>query len=127
MQGNFLQGTILKVVVNNDHYTINYKATFLNLCRFPKKYNMRPGKTKSRTLRRVYKRTTSGVKLTYEKRKPHKLRCSGCRTELAGIKRLRPSKLQNTPKTKKRPERPFGGVLCSSCMRQKIIQKARSQ
>ena len=30
------------------------------------------------------------------------------------------------PKTKKRPERPFGGNLCSDCMRKIMKEKARS-
>jgi ribosomal protein L34E len=30
------------------------------------------------------------------------------------------------PKTQKRPERPFGGMLCSACMRRKIITNNRS-
>jgi len=31
----------------------------------------------------------------------------------------------NMAKTKKRPERPYGGVLCTRCMRKTMIGKAR--
>ena len=89
---------------------------------------MRPSKQKSRTLRRVFKKTPGGRTTTaYVKRKPKKLRCSGCGAELMGIKRLRPYKLANTAKTKRRPERPYGGVLCSRCTRKKIIDGVRAQ
>ena len=84
---------------------------------------MRPSKGKSRTFRRVYKRIPSGkTKIDYIKPIPKKLYCAGCPTELHGIPRKPLDKLS---KTQKRPERPFGGVYCSKCSRQKIIQGAR--
>lgn len=39
--------------------------------------------------------------------------------------RERPYKMQRLPKTKKRPERPYGGRLCSACARRAIIASAR--
>lgn len=82
---------------------------------------MPAGKYKSRTLRRVYIRTPGGeTKLHYRIRNMPRLRCSICKKELHGIPRLIPSKFKNLPKTKKRPERPYGGILCSKCMRKKI-------
>ncbi|MBI4983390.1 50S ribosomal protein L34e, partial [Candidatus Woesearchaeota archaeon] len=33
--------------------------------------------------------------------------------------------MQNMPKTKKRPQRPYGGVLCSACTRKLLQQRAR--
>ena len=88
---------------------------------------MRPSKQKSRTFRRAQKRTPGGRTVkTYTLRKPRKLRCSGCGNELMGIPRLRPSRLSSTPRTKKRPERPYGGVLCSRCSRNKFIEVARA-
>ncbi len=87
---------------------------------------MRPSKQKSRTMRRVFKRTPGGRNaVDYVLRKPAKLRCSNCDKELHGIPRLRPQKLSKTPKTRKRPERAFGGVMCSSCSRRAIIEKSR--
>jgi ribosomal protein L34E len=33
--------------------------------------------------------------------------------------------LHSLPKTAKRPERPYGGERCSSCMRRLIIEQTR--
>ncbi len=89
---------------------------------------MRPSKQKSRTLRRVFKKTPGGrTKVDYVLRKPKKLRCCNCGRELHGIKRSRPVKLSKTSKTQKRPERAFGGVMCSSCSRRAIINNSRGQ
>jgi len=61
---------------------------------------------RSRTLRRVFVKTPGGKNvLQYRKRKPSPAACAGCGAVLKGIPRLRPFKMQNTPKTKKRPER----------------------
>lgn len=81
---------------------------------------MPAGKHKSRSLRRVFTRVISKTKLTYKKRKPKAAHCADCGTELKGVPRLRPYKAQNTPKSQKRPDRPFGGKLCSKCTRAKI-------
>jgi len=84
------------------------------------------GRKKSRTFRRVFKKTPGGItKKYYLKRKPAKAQCAGCRQNLKGVPRERPFKMQNMPKTKKRPDRPYGGVLCSRCMRKKIIEQIR--
>ena len=81
---------------------------------------------RSRTMRRVYTKTPGGrVVLHYKKRRPGKVVCASCGDILKGTASERPYKMRNMPKTKKRPERPFGGVLCSRCMRRKIIEKAR--
>ena len=86
------------------------------------------GRKKSRTFRRVFKKTPGGItKKYYLKRKPAKAQCAGCRQNLKGVPRERPFKMQNMPKTKKRPERPFGGVLCSKCMRKEIANRFRIQ
>ncbi|MBU0666241.1 MAG: 50S ribosomal protein L34e [Nanoarchaeota archaeon] len=85
------------------------------------------GKEKSRTLRRVFKKLPGErTTLHYEKRKPSKAKCSGCDALLKGVPRERPYKMQNMPKTKKRPERPYGGVLCTKCARKKIISQTRN-
>ncbi|QQG39248.1 MAG: 50S ribosomal protein L34e [Candidatus Woesearchaeota archaeon] len=76
---------------------------------------------RSRSRRRVYKRLPGGsVKIHYEKRKPSRAVCGNCGVTLKGIPNLRPNKMIHLAKTKKRPERYFGGVLCSSCSREKI-------
>ena len=84
------------------------------------------GKKKSRTFRRVKTKTPGGKTVTnYKRRKPAKAKCAGCKALLKGVPRELPYKMQNLPKTKKRPERPYGGVLCSKCTRAKMVEKAR--
>ena len=81
---------------------------------------------RSRSLRRIKKKLPGGsTKLVYAKRKPGAVRCSQCNIELKGIPRLRPFKAMNTPKSKKRPERMYGGFLCANCLREKLKQEAR--
>jgi len=81
---------------------------------------------RSRSFRRVYVRTPgSKVVVHYRKRKPKIAHCSSCKGTLKGIPRERPYKMENMPKTKKRPERPYAGVLCTKCMRQFFREKAR--
>lgn len=82
-------------------------------------------KLRSRSLRRVYKKTPGGKTVVhYRKRKPKIAHCGECGAELKGVIRAIPSKMKKTAKTKKRPERPYPN-LCSSCMRKKIIKEAR--
>lgn len=82
---------------------------------------MPAGKHKSRSKRRVFVKLASGEnKIHYKERKPTKKKCTECKAELPGIPHLIKSKFKNLPKTKKRPQRPYAGVLCSKCMRKKI-------
>jgi large subunit ribosomal protein L34e len=82
---------------------------------------------RSRSLRRVKVKTPGSKVVThFRKRKPQAAHCAGCSAVLKGVPRERPTKMQNMAKTKKRPERPFGGILCSSCSRSLIKQKAKS-
>jgi large subunit ribosomal protein L34e len=84
---------------------------------------MKPSRFKSRTFRRVKVKTPGGKTVTqYKKKKPAKAICSGCKNPLKGVPRERPYKMRKLAKTKKRPERPFGGALCSKCTRKRIIQ-----
>ena len=83
---------------------------------------------RSHSLRRVFRRTPgSKTVLHFRKRKPSKAKCGKCGKLLHGVPRERPFKMQNLAKTEKRPERPFGGVLCSACMRSKIVTEVREQ
>ncbi len=88
---------------------------------------MPAGRYKSRSLRRVYtKLSGSKVVVHYKKRKPSKAVCIVCGDALKGVPRERPYKMQNMAKTKKRPSRPYGGVLCSKCMRAKLKEKVKN-
>jgi len=84
------------------------------------------GMFKSGRLRKVSVRTPgSRVSVHYRERKPSKAVCGSCKKQLAGVPRELPSMMKNMPKTAKRPERPYGGVLCSACTRKLLKQQAR--
>lgn len=81
---------------------------------------------RSRSRRRIFRKVSGGrVSIHYKKRKPKAAVCGSCGAALKGIPRELPFRMRSMAKTKKRPERPFGGVLCSRCMRQRMIDKAR--
>lgn len=87
---------------------------------------IREGKTKSRTFRRVFVKTPGGrTVLQYRRRKPSKAHCANCGNVLSGVPRELPFKMRQMGKTKKRPERPYGGMLCSRCMRLKIKESIK--
>jgi len=81
------------------------------------------GKHKSRSMRRIFTRTISKTKKVYKRKTPKIAHCAECKKKLKGIPRLTANKAKNLAKTKKRPQRPFGGVLCSKCMRIKIKEE----
>ena len=84
------------------------------------------GRFKSRSLRRVFVRTPGGrLKVVYKKRKPAQAKCAICKKPLSGVPRATVAELKNMPKTFKRPERAYGGFLCSSCARELLKHKAR--
>ena len=82
---------------------------------------------RSRSLRRLNIRVLGKSVLHYKERKPEKAKCGNCGIVLKGVSRKRPAKMHKSPKTVKRPERPYGGNLCSRCMRSVIINRARLQ
>ena len=79
---------------------------------------------RTRSLRKIKVRLPGGeLKVRFEKRKPSKPVCGGCGKPLSGVPRDVPSRIRKLPKTKKRPERPYGGNLCPSCSREKIKER----
>ncbi len=73
---------------------------------------------RSRSRRRVYKRTPGGrTVIHYEKRKPKAARCAICGRPLGGVPRGRPVEIRKLAKTERRPERPYGGYICPDCLR----------
>jgi len=80
------------------------------------------GSFKSRTYRRVHVRTPGGRTVLHMKRRaPEKPHCANCKLVLHGTVRALPFEIRKLSKTERRPERPYGGVLCSSCSRAKYI------
>lgn len=83
-------------------------------------------KLRSRSLRRVKKVAPGGRNLLhYEGKKPKAGTCPITGEKLKGVPREKPSKMNNMPKSKKRPERAFGGVLSSKGARAVLKSKAR--
>ena len=81
---------------------------------------------RSRSFRKVYRKVPGGkTVIHYKRKKPKKARCGKCKAILKGVPRERPYRMRTMAKTKKRPERPYGGVLCSKCMREVFKEKAR--
>ena len=73
---------------------------------------------RSTSLRKVAVKTPGSRVVThYRKQKPAKAKCNSCGAVLKGVASLFPRKMQNIPKTAKRPSRPYGGVLCTKCTR----------
>ena len=76
---------------------------------------------RSRSLRRTKKNTPGGrSKIHYSKPKPSPAVCALCKGRLSGVPKKLPYQMKRLPKTKKRPESPFGGHLCSKCLRESI-------
>jgi len=89
---------------------------------------MPAGKHKSGRYRKIFVRIPGGTTTVhFRQRKPKKATCANCKKQLAGVPRKLASKMANMPKTAKRPERPYGGVLCSECTRELLKQKARGE
>ena len=84
------------------------------------------GNKRSRTLRRVMRKTPGGVsKLKHVIRKPKQGHCANCNAVLHGTPRSTARQMSRMSKTKKKPSRPFGGMLCTKCMRIEFIKRAR--
>lgn len=81
---------------------------------------------RSRSLRRVYVRTPGGrTVIHYEKGKPSHAKCAVCGAILNSVPRLRPVELRKLPKSLRRPERMYGGVICPRCLKTLLKQAIR--
>ena len=86
------------------------------------------GMFKSGRLRKIFVKTPGAKNVVhYRQRKPSKAVCGMCKKVLAGVPRELPAKMANMPKSKKKPERPYGGNLCSTCTKKVLQQKARGE
>ena len=83
---------------------------------------------RTRSLRKVKVSTPGGKNIThYEKRNPRQARCALCDRPLQGVPRLRVPDLRRLPKTKKRPERIYGGYICHECLAELLRIKVREE
>lgn len=81
---------------------------------------------RSRSLRKLFVKVPGGrTSIHFKRKKPKTAICANCDIVLKGVPRELPYKMMTMAKTKKRPERPFGGKLCSRCMRLEMINRAR--
>ena len=82
---------------------------------------------RSRSYKRMRKNTPGGDNvLRYKKKKPSKHVCAECGAVLHGVPRGRPYEIGGKlSKTSKRPTRPYGGYLCTKCMRKHFKEEAR--
>jgi len=84
------------------------------------------GMFKSGRFARVHVKVPGGrTVLRFNERKPKAPHCATCGLALAGIPRMTRVEAKNSSKSSKRPERPYGGQLCSACMRAKIVAQHR--
>jgi len=80
---------------------------------------------RSRSLKRVVRRTPGGRTVVhYERRKNTVMRCGRCGAPLSGVP-IKDSERRKLPRTAKRPERMFGGVLCPKCLREVLKEYVR--
>jgi len=81
---------------------------------------------RTRTLKRKRVRTPGNRLVThYKRKKPSVAKCAICKKPLHGVPRLNPVQMRKLAKSKRRPERPYGGNLCSSCMRDLLRKTVR--
>ena len=81
---------------------------------------------RSRSYKRMHNNTPGGRSvLRYKKKKPSKHVCAECGAPLHGVPRGRPYEINKLSKSHKRPNRPYGGYLCSKCARKHFKNEAR--
>lgn len=83
----------------------------------------RPG-LRTHRFKRIAKKVGGTLVVHYMKRKPAKARCGSCGRPLSGVARDIPSRLRKLPKSKKKPNRAYGGNLCPKCSREAVRAKA---
>ena len=81
------------------------------------------GMHKSKTFRRVKVKTPGNrISIHYKERKPKKLVCPNCSTDLKGTLRLRPIQQSKVSRSQKRSERAYSN-LCARCAKKTMISK----
>lgn len=79
---------------------------------------------RSRSLRKLKVRVPGGkTVLRHEGRKNAFAKCAVCKHPLTGMTRKTDAGTAKLSRSEKRPERKFGGNLCSSCSRREIRKR----
>jgi len=83
---------------------------------------------RSSSAKLVAKRTPGG-RVTYhvKKKRVSPPKCAKCGSILHGLKAIRPYALRRLNKSQKRVTRPYGGNLCSKCLRSLIKARVRGE
>lgn len=82
---------------------------------------------RSRSYRRVHRRTPGGRSVThYERRKNTPMRCGRCGNILSGVP-TKEYERRRLPKSAKCPQRMFGGVLCPKCLKTILKKVVKTQ
>ncbi len=77
-----------------------------------------------RKAKKIQKKTPSGRHVMKRgRKKPSKQICSSCGAKLHGVPKVRPSDMTKIPPSKRTPNRPYRGKLCSRCMRETLKKK----
>ncbi len=80
----------------------------------------------SRSMKQARVRTPGGRIVTHYGYKTHsKHTCAVCKKELHGKPRGRPIEIRSLFKSERKPERPFGGMLCSRDTRMVLSYRAK--
>ncbi len=85
---------------------------------------VRPG-LRSRSVKRICRKLPGGEsRVHYVRRKHYRAKCAICGRILQGVP-LDPDLIRRGAKTLKRPERPYGGVICPDCLARALRIAAR--
>ncbi|MEK6909496.1 MAG: 50S ribosomal protein L34e [Candidatus Aenigmatarchaeota archaeon] len=75
---------------------------------------------------KVKRRAPSGkIKIHKRKERPALAKCANCKSPLHGIQRKIPSEFKKLSASERRPDRPYGGYLCSHCTRELFRERVR--
>jgi len=74
---------------------------------------------------KVKKRTATKTVIKIKRRRPGIAVCASCGKQLHGVPRLNATEMKKMAKTKKRPERAYGGYYCSRCTKELFKDMAR--
>ncbi|MEM5798080.1 MAG: 50S ribosomal protein L34e [Candidatus Aenigmatarchaeota archaeon] len=81
----------------------------------------RPALRSSKMRWKKVKKPSGEIKIVYKRPRPAKPKCAKCKGYLAGVPITRRPGLLN--KSKRRPERTYGGYLCPKCLKIELKEK----
>lgn len=78
------------------------------------------------TFKKSAKRLPGGRRTVhYKKKRPSKHVCAKCGRVLDAVPRGRPYEIRKLSKNQRKPNRPYGGNLCTNCTKQLFKEEAR--